>query len=89
LTKIGRFLAQTAWKSPRRFSKKTNRFIGETGQFIGAPGFTVPPSSPVRFGQIFSIFTDFYRIFQKLTGSVTSGFCGSTEFSNTGCKVDG
>jgi hypothetical protein len=89
LTKIGRFLAQTAWKSPRRFSKKNNRFIGETGQFIGAPGFTVPLSSPVRFGQIFSIFADFYRFFKKLTGSVTSGFCGSAEFSNIGCKVDG
>jgi hypothetical protein len=45
--------------------------------------FTIPPSSPVRFGRIFLIFTDFYQFFQKPTGSVMSGFRSSTEFLNT------
>jgi hypothetical protein len=48
------------------------------------PVFTVPPSSPVHFGQIFLIFVDFYRIFQKPTGLVTSGFRSSVKFFNTG-----
>jgi hypothetical protein len=38
------------------------------------PVFTVHTLSPVRFGWIFSIFTDIYWIFQKPTGSVTSDF---------------
>jgi hypothetical protein len=49
----------------------------KTGRFIDVPGFTVPLSSPVRFGWIFLIFADFYRFFQKPTGSVMSGFRGS------------
>jgi hypothetical protein len=47
------------------------------------PVFTVPPSSPVRFGRIFLIFIDFYRFFQKPTGLMKSDFRSSTEFLNT------
>jgi hypothetical protein len=70
--------------------EKTVRFIGQTDRFIDEIGcisvfsvFTVPPSSPVRFNRIFLIFTDFYQIFQKPTGSVRSDFPCFTEFLNT------
>jgi hypothetical protein len=73
--KNGRFLAKTARNSPHQFSEKTNRFISQTGRFIGEtscisvfPVFTIPPSSPVRFSQIFLIFTDFCRFFSKTDG---------------------
>jgi hypothetical protein len=75
-TKIGRFLAKTARKWPHRFSEKP----ADLSVF---PVFTVPSSSPVHFGRIFLIFTNFYWIFQKPTESVMSSFRSSTEFSNT------
>jgi hypothetical protein len=79
--KIGRFLAKTVWNSPHRFISKTGRFIAETGRISVFLVFTVPPSSPVRFDQIFLIFIDFYRIFQKPTAAVTSDFPCSADFS--------
>jgi hypothetical protein len=57
--------------------------LGKTGRISVFPVFTVPPSSPVCFSRIFPIFTDFYRIFQKPTGSVTSDFPCSADFLNT------
>jgi hypothetical protein len=63
--------------------RKTGRFIGEIGRISVFPIFTVPPSSPVRFDRIFSIFTDFYRIFKNPTGSVKSSFPYSTKYLNT------
>jgi hypothetical protein len=68
---------------PPVFSK-TGRFIGQSSQFISVHSFTIPPSSLVHFSRIFPIFADFYRNFQKPTGSVTSDFRGSIEFLNTG-----
>jgi hypothetical protein len=86
LTKIGQFPAKTAPKWPRRFSKKPADLSAKPADLLVFPVFTVPPSSLVCFGRIFPIFTDFYRIFKKLMGSVTSGFRSSAEFSNTGEK---
>jgi hypothetical protein len=68
---------------PRRFSGKIGRFIGETGHILVFPVFTVPPSSPVRFGQIIPNFTDFFQILQKLAESVRSDFPPSADFLNT------
>jgi hypothetical protein len=70
--KISRFLAQTARKSLAGFLK--------TDRFIGVPGFTVPLSSPVHFDRIFSVFINFYRIFQTPDDVQ---FCSSADFSNT------
>jgi hypothetical protein len=42
---------------------KKRRFIGETSRISVFPVFTVPPSSPVCFNQIFSNFTDFSQFF--------------------------
>jgi hypothetical protein len=89
LAKIGQFPAKTARNSPRRFSEKLAAFIGETGRILVFPVITVPPSSPVHFGRIFHIFTEFCRIFQKPMGSVRSGFPYSAEFLNTGWEMDG
>jgi hypothetical protein len=44
---------------------------------------TVPPSSLVRFGQIFPNFANFFWIFQKPTESLRSGFPSPAEFLNT------
>jgi hypothetical protein len=44
---------------------KNRLFIGETGRFIDVPGFIVPLSSPVRFGQIFPIFANFPEFFKN------------------------
>jgi hypothetical protein len=46
---------------------KTDSFISQTSRFIDVPGFTVTPSPPVHFNQIFLIFTEFYQNFQKPT----------------------
>jgi hypothetical protein len=59
------FSAQTARKSPCRFSEKPVRFIGVSG-------FTVSPSSPVRFNRIFLILKNWQ--------DRTSDFYGSDEF---------
>jgi hypothetical protein len=91
LTKIGRFLAKTVRKSPRWFSKKpadlsakpTDLSVKLTDLLVFLV-FTVPPSSPLRFGRIFLIFAKFYQIFKKPTGSVTSDFRSFAEFLNIG-----
>jgi hypothetical protein len=70
LTKIGQFSAKTAPKWPRRFSKKPADLSDKLADLLVFPVFTVPPSSLVCFGRIFPIFTNFYRIFKKLMGSV-------------------
>jgi hypothetical protein len=43
----------------------------------------------VHFGQIFLIFAEFCRIFQKPTGSVTSDFPCSADFLNTSMEPPG
>jgi hypothetical protein len=43
--------------------------LGKTGRISVFPVFIVPPSSPVRFGRIFPIFTEFFknrRLFRRL-----------------------
>jgi hypothetical protein len=77
-TKISRFPTKTARKWP---SADLSVKPADLSVF---PVFTVPPSSPVRFGRILPIFAEFYRNFQKPSESVTSGFRSPAEFSNTG-----
>jgi hypothetical protein len=82
-TKIGRFLTKITQKWPHRLSEKLANLSAKLADLSVFPIFTVSPSSPVHFGRFFLIFADFYRIFQKSTGSVTSSFRSSAEFSNT------
>jgi hypothetical protein len=60
--------------------EKNGQIIGETGRILVFLVFTVPPLSPVHFGQIFSKFIFFFSKIDKI-GEVR--FSSSTEFSNT------
>jgi hypothetical protein len=86
LTKNGQVPAKTVRKSPHRFSEKPTDLSAKPADL----------SVKLTDLSVFSVFTvlvsgafrpnfpDFYRIFQKPTGSVTSGFRCPAEFLNTG-----
>jgi hypothetical protein len=83
------FSAKIAWFLP--IFRKNCRFINEIGRLIIKIGrilvlqiSTVPPLSPMRFGQFFKKIHLFFLSFLKTNGIVTPDFPCSTEFSRTG-----
>jgi hypothetical protein len=68
-----------------RFFRSIYQFSIKIGRFPAKPARKLPRRFSEKSADllVFPVFTDFYRFFQKLTGSVTSGFRSSAEFSNT------
>jgi hypothetical protein len=68
-----------------RFFRSIYQFSTKIGWFPAKPARKLPRRFSEKSADllVFPVFTDFYRFFQKLTGSVTSNFRSSAEFSNT------